>query len=444
ATGKVSSSNEIRSGTTNFATLGADHNLGWGIAPAGDFDNDGVEDVFIGAPGNDDGGTDRGAVYLTYLNTSGTVKGYTKIANGANLTLANTDRFGVDIDTIGDLDNNGVVDIVVGAYQNDDGGTNRGAAYVVFLKSDGTVKKSQRISNTQGNFGETFGGTDLFGIGVAGIGDFDGDGKEDIAVGSNMNSTGAVHIITLDTSGNCVTFKKINNSGSNFPYTLTNGKSFGFTVEMIPDIDGNGINDLVIGQGLAEMFGIARGRFWITMLDSAGNVLEARELSDSCGLFYSNTNDQYTFGQCFEYMGLDAFGNIRVAFGGRDDYQGTDRGSVFTAKLYSFKSKHMPANVKERVVLKRELDAGYYYANQTYLAFEFDEEYHDSDSKLNYSVYDKNRNVVLTSANVSDPVIVNRIGDNRRILPLTGLPTGFYTFEVKNQNNEVFKLRFRK
>ena len=47
------------------------------------------------------------------------------------------------------MDGDGVVDMAVGAWLDDDGGSNRGAAYVLFMHSDGTVKKQQKISDQE-------------------------------------------------------------------------------------------------------------------------------------------------------------------------------------------------------------------------------------------------------------------------------------------------------
>ena len=53
---------------------------------------------------------------------------------------------------LGDLDGDGVGDLAVGAPRDDDGGTDRGAVWVLFLNTDGTVKSHQKISDTEGGF----------------------------------------------------------------------------------------------------------------------------------------------------------------------------------------------------------------------------------------------------------------------------------------------------
>jgi hypothetical protein len=123
------------------------------VATLGDVDGDGVTDLAVSSALDDDGGIDRGAVYILFLNVDGTVKGEQKISDtqgGFNGTLDDNDQFGVSVAGLGDLDGDGVPDLAVGAYQDGDGGPVRGAAYVLFLNADGTVKGEQKISDTQG------------------------------------------------------------------------------------------------------------------------------------------------------------------------------------------------------------------------------------------------------------------------------------------------------
>jgi hypothetical protein len=51
-----------------------------------------------------------------------------------------------------DLNGDSVIDLAVGAYQDDDGGTDAGAAYILFLETNGTVKDAQKLSNLYGLF----------------------------------------------------------------------------------------------------------------------------------------------------------------------------------------------------------------------------------------------------------------------------------------------------
>ena len=109
-------------------------------------------------------------------------------------------RFGEGLRTIGDIDDDGVMDLAVGELKSNDGGPTRGAVWILFLNDDGTVRDHQKISDTQGNFTATLDNDDLFSHSIAALGDLDGDGVEDIAVGASRdddggNGVGAMYIL---------------------------------------------------------------------------------------------------------------------------------------------------------------------------------------------------------------------------------------------------------
>ena len=64
--------------------------------------------------------------------------------------LDSSDRFGRDFNPLGDLDLDGVPDFLVGARSDDDGATDAGALYILFMNADGSVKTSSKISDTSG------------------------------------------------------------------------------------------------------------------------------------------------------------------------------------------------------------------------------------------------------------------------------------------------------
>ncbi len=161
----------------------------------------------VGALGDDDGGGPfRGAVWILFLNSDGTVDTHQKISStegGFTGLLDDLDFFGSSSVALDDLDGDGVGDLAVGAFLDDDGGPDRGAVWVLFLNTDGTVKAHQKISDTEGAFTGTLDDTDRFGISAAWLGDLTGNGVGDMAVGAWFDGDGgpgrgAVWVLSLD------------------------------------------------------------------------------------------------------------------------------------------------------------------------------------------------------------------------------------------------------
>ena len=154
----------------------------------GDLDDDGRADLAVGAHLEDiDGVTDAGAVNVIYGSAGGlTVSGdqvFSQNTTGIRGTAEIDDHFGFALAT-GDLDGDGRADLAVGVHTEDiDGAHSAGAVNVIYGSADGlTVSGDQVISqNTTGIEGiaeihDAFGG-------ALATGDFDGDGRADLAVG---------------------------------------------------------------------------------------------------------------------------------------------------------------------------------------------------------------------------------------------------------------------
>jgi hypothetical protein len=114
--------------------------FGSSLAALGDLDRDGRPDLAVGAAFDDDGGLNRGAVWNLFLEDLGTVRNHAKVsdtAGGFAGVLDDNDFFGLSVASPGDLDGDGNADLVVGASNDDDGGTDRGALWVLFLHGSG-------------------------------------------------------------------------------------------------------------------------------------------------------------------------------------------------------------------------------------------------------------------------------------------------------------------
>jgi len=336
---------KLSSDTVNFSdTLNNEDYFGSSIANLGDLNGDGIDDIAVGAINDDEGGTNRGAVYILFLDTNNSVKSYQKIAhNMGNFgTLDNGDAFGSSIANIGDLNGDGIIDIAVGAGLDDDGATDKGAVYVLFLDTNGTLKNYQKISDVTGGFTGSMLSNSMFGSAVSGLGDLDGDGVNDIAIGSMKDQVasrmrGAVWILFLDTNGTVKSHTKIAANSSGFTGTLTADNRFGSALATIGDLNGDGVVDIAVGANRNADGGSARGAIWILFMKTDGIVLSHQKISATAGGFTGTIDSLDFFGSSISSLGdFDGDGNTDLLVGAPlDDDGGTDRGALWLLYLNS-------------------------------------------------------------------------------------------------------------
>lgn len=263
--------------------LSTGDSLGQAAGALGDFDGDGVPDVVLGAPGDDDGGNARGAIWLLLLNPQGTAHTVAKISSttgGFGVGLANGDGFGGrHAIAIGDLDGDGRSELGVGAYQDAGlGGVDRGALWILSLSASLTVTSKQKISEQQGGFSASLDDGDLFGMTVAPIGDVDGDGVPDIVVGNNRDDDGgldkgALFFLLLNFDGSVKAERKVSDTVGGFNLSLRTGERFGRSLGLVGDLRGDGTTTIVVGAGAGIGAGIGGGSVYLVSFASlAGDV----------------------------------------------------------------------------------------------------------------------------------------------------------------------------
>ncbi len=289
-----------------------DGGFGWAVARAGDVNGDGRDELLVGAPMENAGGSRRGRAYL--FSFSG---GSTPIVV---FTGSDDDgRFGEALDSAGDFNGDGYFDVAVGAPLDDAGvsGSDRGRVFTylggpfpdngVDLVLSGTVDVG------------------LFGSSLAGLRDFNYDGYDDLAVGAPFDGTGGAD------AGRVFVFygHRYFDGTADLILTGSAGGRFGSMVARIGDVNNGGAPDLLVGAPYDAAGGAERGRVFVFF---GGDYADA--VPD---VVLSGAEDYGHFGASgFSGGDVNAGGARDVVIGAPDDDgdgntidDGLDRGRVF-------------------------------------------------------------------------------------------------------------------
>lgn len=249
-------------GTDGFAINGymPSGSSGISVDEAGDVNGDGIDDFIIGAPGanNHTGqsyvifGSKKlwpGSINLNYLNGK---NGFT--INGINME----DSSGYFVSGAGDVNGDGIADILIGAPTANN---NTGQSYLVF-GSKKSWPATINLAALNGNNGFIMNGInlqDLCGWSVSRAGDVNGDGIDDILIGAPQgnNNTGQSYVVFGSKNQWPTTISLADLNGSN-GYAINGihaGDFSGGSVSGAGDINGDGIDDILINSSTANIAG---------------------------------------------------------------------------------------------------------------------------------------------------------------------------------------------
>jgi FlgD Ig-like domain/FG-GAP repeat len=355
AAGSVISYQQISSTQGGFTgTLASGDEFGGSLVSLGDLDGPGpsVCALAVGAIGDAGGGSARGAVYVLFLNAAGGVISHQKInasTGGFTGPLDDGDEFGGAVANLGDLDGAGPAagTMVVGAIYDDDGGANRGAAYILFLNSNGTVRSQRKINSLTTGFTTALGDNDNFGEDMASLGDLDRNGPSVATLAitavdddDGCNDCGAAYLFFLNSDGTFSSFQKISKTAGGFNGPLLAADNFGTGIVALGDLDGTGPSAAAIAcaAGSDDGAGLNRGAIYILFLNTSGSCLSYQEISSTAGgSIGSQLHDDDEFGSSVAALGdidgTGGAGQVLVAGVGYDSDGGPMRGAAYLMNL---------------------------------------------------------------------------------------------------------------
>jgi FG-GAP repeat len=363
---QVQSAVKISDGSMGIppGTLAANGWFGHGVADLGNLGPTAPTSraLAIGA-WNDSG---HGAVWISFVDQppqsptdppSGTVHSLVKITentNGFLFPLSPDGRFGHSVTRLGDLDNDGAIEIAIGQPRNNAGSSNRGAVWIVSLNPDGKVKQSGmpaapqvvKITDASGGFpAGLLDDGDNFGISVGTLPDLDGNGVPELAVGAHGDDdgisdppghtgAGAVYILFLQSDGSVHHFTKLSDNGApTSPLPLGDNDRFGESVQYLGNVGSQHV--LAVGA----IGDNSEGAVWMIPLSNAGTIASTpTKIANGLGGLPAGTLDTLDkFGHSLAALGdMDDDGGPEIAVGSNnDDTGGIDAGSVYVCFMKS-------------------------------------------------------------------------------------------------------------
>jgi len=212
-------------------------------AACSDVNGDGYDDVLIGAKDYANGQAAEGKMFLYYGSSSGasTSADWTYECNQANASL------GVAASTAGDVNNDGYEDVLFSAHLYDNGNTNEGIVYLFYGSSTGlasTADWTQEGNQDNAHFGW---------LGVKGGGDVNGDGYDDVVIGAPRYDNGetdeGIVYLFLGSGAGIGTYNSNTRISSTPDWSMESNQAsarFGVSAAF-GDVDGDGFMDALFG-----------------------------------------------------------------------------------------------------------------------------------------------------------------------------------------------------
>jgi hypothetical protein len=318
--GPVLSSSDLSLAAAKFVGEQSYDYAGSSVSGAGDVNGDGYDDLLIGAPGVDGVETDSGAAYLFFGPVQGTVS--LSQANARFEGERAYDQTGSSVSAAGDVNNDGFSDILIGApCEGDPTELCRGRVYLFFGPLEGQIALSEADAVL---IGERAG--DQAGYSVAGAGDVNDDGFADLLIGAPLHRPeGTVYLVLGPVTG------IMNLSGADAIFVNEETEGIGRSVSDLGDVNGDGYDDIFIGSPFQNadeenkgsafvVFGPVEGE--VDLSESADVTFIGERQGDgtaisisAAGDFNGDGNTDFLIGDWQEPTGGDYAGGAYLVYG---------------------------------------------------------------------------------------------------------------------------------
>ncbi|MEB3316780.1 MAG: hypothetical protein VKO39_01360 [Cyanobacteriota bacterium] len=273
------------------------------VAGAGDVNGDGLSDLLIGVPnGRPAAGKDAGRTYVIFGKTGGGATELSAVAAGAGGFVINGqavgDRSGASVAGAGDVNGDGLADLILGADGGDPAtGREAGQSFVIFGQTATTPTELRAIAAGRGGFvihGQLAG--DASGRSVAPAGDVNGDGLVDLIVGAPLSpspaggAAGRSFVVFGKTDTTAIQLSAVASGRGGF---VINGQGAGdlsgARVDRAGDVNGDGLADLIVGAASSDpAAGSNAGRAYVIFGKSSSSAIQLSAIAEGVGGFVIN------------------------------------------------------------------------------------------------------------------------------------------------------------
>ncbi len=335
-------------GTNGFVLNGIEtgDNAGFAVSDAGDVNDDGIDDIIIGAYIAAPNGISSGEAYVVFGSDEGFSATFELSSlNGSNGFTLNgidpSDLSGWSVSSAGDINGDGIDDILIGALRADPNESSSGETYVVFGSDEG-FSAALELSSLDGTNGFVINGTGenkYTGQSVSSAGDVNGDGIDDILIGgsaSNSSENGSAYVVFGSDSEFAAALELSSLDGTN-GFALngpSSGDFVGASVANLGDINGDGIDDIIVGGHGVDTSSSSSGASYVVFgsTNSFAAAIDLSTLDGTNGFILNGVDTNDGSGRAVAGAGDingDGFNDILIGATSADPYSIDGAGEVY-------------------------------------------------------------------------------------------------------------------